>query len=174
MLKEDSVQIPNQRSRILSFRPDNTVMRLDAHQCPEVSNNSRLHPSSVAATPPNAHQSSTRKSNFLLRHSYGKIDVSVRTIGQHRPDAILDKAKRGEELQLSGRQGNTVPDEVFIMVFTCSRSATARTLGQHCSDTTLIWYYVKRVMESRLHNCSSGWPQLASERPLEKSETNSI
>jgi hypothetical protein len=31
MFKEDSVQIPTQRSRIPSFRPDGPVMRSDAH-----------------------------------------------------------------------------------------------------------------------------------------------
>jgi hypothetical protein len=45
MFKEDSVQIPTQRSRILRFFPDGPIMRLDAHQCQEASNSSRLHPS---------------------------------------------------------------------------------------------------------------------------------
>jgi hypothetical protein len=40
MFKEDFVQIPTQRSRIPSFRPDGSVMRPDAHQD---SNSSRLH-----------------------------------------------------------------------------------------------------------------------------------
>jgi hypothetical protein len=45
MLKEDSVQIPTQRSRILYFRLDGPVMRLDAHQYQEALNSSRLQPS---------------------------------------------------------------------------------------------------------------------------------
>jgi len=36
------------------------------------------------------------------------IAESVRATGQHRPDEVLNKARRGEELQPSGRQGNTV------------------------------------------------------------------
>jgi hypothetical protein len=32
VFKEDSVQIPTQRSRILSFHPDGPAMRLDTHQ----------------------------------------------------------------------------------------------------------------------------------------------
>jgi hypothetical protein len=35
----------------------------------------------------------------------GKVVATIRTSGLHRPDAILDKARRGEELQPSGRQG---------------------------------------------------------------------
>jgi hypothetical protein len=35
-------------------------------------------------------------------------------IGQHRPKAILDKARHGEELQLSGRQGNTVRTQSLL------------------------------------------------------------
>jgi hypothetical protein len=33
----------------------------------------------------------------------GKTVASVRTSGQHRPDEVLDKARRGEELQPSKR-----------------------------------------------------------------------
>jgi hypothetical protein len=36
MFKEDFVHIPTLRSRILSFRPDGSVLRQDAHQCQEV------------------------------------------------------------------------------------------------------------------------------------------
>jgi len=35
MFKEDSVEIPTQRSRIPSFRPDDLVACLDAHLCQE-------------------------------------------------------------------------------------------------------------------------------------------
>jgi len=35
ILKEDSVQIPTQRSRIPSFRQDDPDMRPNAHQCQE-------------------------------------------------------------------------------------------------------------------------------------------
>jgi hypothetical protein len=37
MFKEDSVQIPTQRSRILCFRLDGPIMRPDAHQYREAS-----------------------------------------------------------------------------------------------------------------------------------------
>jgi hypothetical protein len=72
----------------------------------------------------------------------------VRTSGLHRPDSILDKARRGEELQSSGHYDNTVRTPVLIMEITCSRSATIGTLGQHHLDAALIWYFVKHVMES--------------------------
>jgi hypothetical protein len=35
MFKEDSMQIPTQKSRIPRFRSDGLVMRSDAHQCQE-------------------------------------------------------------------------------------------------------------------------------------------
>jgi hypothetical protein len=38
MFKEDSGQIPTQKSWILSFRQDSLVMRPDAHQYQEASN----------------------------------------------------------------------------------------------------------------------------------------
>jgi len=57
MFKEDSVQIPTQRSRTPSFRPDahqsatsvwtTWQYLLDAHQCLETSNYSGLHPSGL-------------------------------------------------------------------------------------------------------------------------------
>jgi len=42
----------------------------------------------------------------------------------NRPDAILDKARRGEELQQFGRQSNIVRTPVLIMKIACSWSAT--------------------------------------------------
>jgi hypothetical protein len=70
-------------------------MRPDAHQFPEVSNCSRLHPFGCSSV-------FDKKSNFLLKHKYGKTAASVQTIGQYCPNAILDKARRGEELQQFG------------------------------------------------------------------------
>jgi len=42
------------------------------------------------------------------------------------------------------------------------------------SGLALIWYCMKRVMGSRLHNCLSERPQLAFERRIEKTESMSI
>jgi len=96
MLKEDSMQIPTHRSWILRFRPDSPDMGSNAHQCLKVSNSSRLHPSGRSLE-------FEKKSDFLLRHIYGKIAAFVWKTGQHRPDAILNKARHGEELQSFGR-----------------------------------------------------------------------
>jgi hypothetical protein len=74
-------------------------MRLDAHQCPEVLKSSRLHPSGRRSNVSGRSSVFNKKSDFLLRHRYGKTTASVWTIGQHRLDVILDKARRGEELQ---------------------------------------------------------------------------
>jgi hypothetical protein len=92
----------------------------------------------------------------------------------HRPDAILDKARHGEESQSLGPQGNTVQTLVFIMVIACSRGATFQTLGQHRPEVTLFRKDLQGFMESQLHSSPSGRPQLASGRCLEKSETDSI
>jgi hypothetical protein len=106
--KEDSVQIPSQRSRIPSFHPDGPIMHPDAHQCLEDSNNSRLHPSVRHGNTFGHSSEFNKKSNFLLTHKYGKTAASIWTTRQHRPDTILDKARRGEELQPSEQQGNTI------------------------------------------------------------------
>jgi hypothetical protein len=63
--KEDYVQIPSQRSRIPSFCPD-------AHQCPKVLNCSRLHLSRRLSNLSEPSSMFDKKSNFLLRHRYGR------------------------------------------------------------------------------------------------------
>jgi hypothetical protein len=108
MFKEKSVQIPSQRSRIPSFRPDGLDMPPDAHQCLEDSNSSRLHPSGRHGNTSKHSLEFDKKSNFLFRRRYEKTAASIRTTRQRRPDAILDKARHGEELQPSGSHGNTV------------------------------------------------------------------
>jgi hypothetical protein len=124
--KEDSVQIPIQRSwipKLPSGRPCKASRR---------SSVSNIRPDDVAI--PSRHPSVSRRfKQFKVAfvrtswqhvrtlitvrqeigfpshtHRYGKIAVSIRTTGQHHPDAILDKARRGEELQPFGRQGYTI------------------------------------------------------------------
>jgi hypothetical protein len=172
--KEDSIQIPSQRSQIPSFHSNGPVMRPDAHQCPKVSNYSRFHPSRRLSNTSECSLVFDNKLDFLLRHRYGKTAASVRTLGLHRSDAILDRAKLGEELQPSGCRGNTVRTPIILMKITCSRSATIRTLGQHRPDVALIWYCVKRVMKSRFHSCPSRHSQLPFRCRLEKSVPDSI
>jgi hypothetical protein len=89
-------------------------------------------------------------------------------------DAILDKARHEEELQPSGRQGNTVRKLVFIMGIACSISATVRTLGQHHPDVALFRKENQHFLKSQLHSSPSGRPQLASICRLEKSVSDSI
>jgi len=70
MLKEDSVQIPTQRSQIPSFCLDGLVMHSDAYQCLEDLNSSRLRPSG--------------------RHgNTSGCTLEFETLGQHRPDVVL-------------------------------------------------------------------------------------
>jgi hypothetical protein len=157
-------------------------MRPNTHQCREASNSSRLHPfgrhgnisersSKFEKIPmfqcirPNdvvisaRHQSKYEENQvFLCRHVYGKTATSVRTTGLHYSNAILDKARRGEELQPFGRQGNTVQTLVLIMVIAYSKGATVQTLGQHRLDAALFKKAFQRFMESRLHSSPSGRP----------------
>jgi hypothetical protein len=86
-----------------------------------------------------------------------------------RPGAILDKASCAEEVQpfrrrstLSGRSG--LNEEIA-----CSRSATVRTLGQHRLNAALFRKEYQANLESRLHSCPSGRPQLPSGCRLGKS-----
>jgi hypothetical protein len=100
----------------------------------------------------------------------------VRTLisGQQEIGFPSHNTDMGRQLHPSGRHGNTVRTPVLIMEIMCSRSATIWTLGQQRPDAALLWYCMKRIMESRLHNCPSRQSQLASGRHLEKSKTNSI
>jgi hypothetical protein len=96
------VQIPSQRSRIPSFRSNGPVMRSDPHQCPEVSNCSRLYPIGRLSNKFGPSSVFNKKLDFLLKHRFGKAATFVWPSGLHHSDAILDKVRLGEELQPSG------------------------------------------------------------------------
>jgi hypothetical protein len=108
MFKEDSVQIPTQRSWIPSFHSDYLVLRPDAHQCLEDSWCSNVHMSGRHGNTSRCTLGFEKNYVFFHRHVYGKTTASVRTTGQRRPDEVFNKARCEEELQPSGRQGNTV------------------------------------------------------------------
>lgn len=74
---------------------------------------------------------------------------------QHHLDAVLDKARRGEELQQSGRQGNTFRTLVLILVIAYSKGTTVRTLEQLRPIVALLWKDFQCFMESRLHSSPS-------------------
>jgi hypothetical protein len=106
-------------NQIPRFCLDDPVMRPDAHQC-------LLY---KLATCPDALQSSRR---IQFSSASVRTPVSARQVKRfpsqtqiwedncNRPNAILDKTRRGEELQPSGRQGNTVLTPVLIMEIGCS------------------------------------------------------
>jgi hypothetical protein len=80
MFKADFVQIPTQRSRILSFRSDNPVMRLDAHQFKKFwTVQGCIHPD-VMATRPDTLKSST-KIRFSFADTY--MGKQLHPSGQH-------------------------------------------------------------------------------------------
>jgi hypothetical protein len=86
-----------------------------------------------------------------------------------RLDAILDKASHTYKVQLSGCQSPWSERSSLNMEIACSWSATVRTLGQHRLDAALFRKEFQENLESRLHSCPSGCPQLPSRRCLEKS-----
>jgi hypothetical protein len=77
--KEYSVQIPSQKNWIPSFRLDSPCWRPDSHQCLEDSNYSSFHPSRRLINMSGHSSVFDKKSNFLLRHKYGKTAATVRT-----------------------------------------------------------------------------------------------
>jgi hypothetical protein len=105
----------------------------------------------------------TRNKVFASRHSYGKTAATIRTMCDPVRTMSSIRQERAYQVQPSGRQpswsgrssfiyGNCVhqfnrpdvslhgPDAPsLIMVISCSRSATVRTLGQHHPDAALLW-----------------------------------
>jgi hypothetical protein len=112
---------------------------------------------------PDAIQCLTRNRVSASRHSYGKTAATVRTMCDLVRTMSSIRQERAYQVQPSGRQpswservsfiyGNCVhqfnhpdvslqgPDAPsLIMVISCSRSATVRTLGQHRPDVALLW-----------------------------------
>jgi hypothetical protein len=175
VFKEDSVQIPTQRSQISCSRPDGLVMRSDAHQCREASNSSRLHPSRRHGNTFGHSLEFEKIPTFLYRHEVGRQLVPIQRIGQHCPNVeILDKEIACIHSAWVRMTGQHHPDVVFAMAITCKKSASIRTLGQHRPDAALILKLVKRVIESRLHKRPSGHSMLPSGCRLEKLEIDSF
>jgi hypothetical protein len=105
---------------------------------------------------PDAIQCLTSIRVFASRHSYGKTATTVRTMFSIRQERAYQVQLSGRQPSWSGRSsfiyGNCMhqfnrPDDhppgpdapSLIMVITCSRSATVRTLGQHRPDAALLW-----------------------------------
>jgi hypothetical protein len=119
VLQVDSAYIPSQRSRIPRFRLDVPVNRPDAHQSSNIRPDDVVIPSGLPSmyrsfelfkvafvwtsqqhvqTPFNVRQ----VKDFLCRHRYGKTVATIWTTDLHRLDAILDKARCGEDLRPFG------------------------------------------------------------------------
>jgi hypothetical protein len=111
------------------------------------------------------------------RHSYGKTAATVQTMSSIRQEHAYQVQPSGRQPSWSGRSsfiyGNCVhqfnrpdvslkgPDAPsLIMVISCSRSVTVRTLGQHCPDVALLW---KLSALSWRGGCS--WPSGRSVKP---------
>jgi hypothetical protein len=105
---------------------------------------------------PDAIKCLTRNMVSTSRHSYGKTAATVRTMCDPVRTMSSIRQERTYQVQPSGRSsfiyGNYVhqfnrpdvslqgPDTPsLIMIISCSRSATVRTLGQHRPDAALLW-----------------------------------
>jgi hypothetical protein len=112
---------------------------------------------------PDAIQGLTSIRVSTSRHSCGKMAATVQTMCDPVRTMSSIRQERAYQVQPSGRQpswsgrssflyGSCVhqfnrpdvslqgPDAPgLIMVISCSRSATVRTLGQHRPDTALLW-----------------------------------
>jgi hypothetical protein len=116
---------PSKLLSVINIHPDDMAIPFG---CPSVSKSFELLKVASVRT-----SQQHVRALISVRHKIefpGKTVAYIQTSGLHRLDAILDKARRGEELQPSRRQGNTVRTLVLIMEFTYSRSTTVWTLGQ--------------------------------------------
>jgi hypothetical protein len=149
--------------KVPSIHPDVMENCLDALQS---SRRSQCSSASVRTTwlyRPDAIQGLTSIRVSASRHSYGKTAATVRTMCDPVRKMSSIRQERAYQFQPFGRQhswygrssfiyGNCMhqfnrpdvslqgPDAPsLIIVISCSRSATVRTLGQHRPDTTLLW-----------------------------------
>jgi hypothetical protein len=122
----------------------------------EKPNSSRLHPSGRYGNTSECTSVFETIPYLLCRHGLGRLLAPVHTLCIHSDD-----------MATPSRCGP-------VMVITCKQSATFQTLGQHCSDASLIWKCVKRVMESRLHRRPSRCSIFPSGCRLEKSNIDSF
>jgi hypothetical protein len=144
-----------------TFRPDVPL-------CPEALNYSRLHPSRRFSNMSGRLPMFDKLKDFFPKHRYGKTAATVRTTWLFRLDAILDKASRAEDVPSSEGHTPWSGHSGLNMEIACSWSTTARTLGQHRPNAALFKKEFQANLESRLHSCPSGRPQLPSRRRLGK------
>jgi hypothetical protein len=128
--------------------------------CPEASNCTRLHPSRHLNNTSGRLLVFDKSKDFFPKHRYGKTDATVRTmcvpvwtlslIRQvvhtkfNRLDVILLGPDTqvliwklcAAEVQPSGHQSPWFGRSSLNMEIACNRSATVRTLGQHCPDAS--------------------------------------
>jgi len=130
-----------------SIRTTRTFL-LDVPLCPKALNCSRLHPFERFSNTSGRLSVFDKLKDFFLKHRYGKIVATVRMTWLFRPDTILDKASRAEEVQPSGSQTPWSGRSGLNMEIVCSRSATVQTLGQHRPDAALFRKEFQANLES--------------------------
>jgi len=133
VFNKDSVQIPTQKIRILCFHPDGPVMRTDAHQCREASEQFQV--ASVwnceHVTRPNAIQSS-RRFQFSFAYMEWKTACTRSDDRQHHPDIeILDKEIAYIQSTSVWTSGKYRPNTVLDKAITCNRLDSKATSFGH-------------------------------------------
>jgi len=155
-IKEDSVQIPSQRNRIPSFRQNDLVMCPDAHQCllfklasfwtsqQHVWTLFRAQEESCIQVHPSGRCGNTVRMLVSVRQvKWFPSQTQIWEDSYNRSDAILDKARRGEELQPSGCQGNTIPVLVLIMEVQPSGHKPNMVLCEVCYGKPVAQLFVR-------------------------------
>jgi hypothetical protein len=163
VFKEDSVQIPTQKSQIhCSVRTAKSCIWTPI-SVEKLLNSTSVHLSGCHGNTSGRFLEFEKIPVFLYRHRLGKQFASIRmtgkhspdeildkevtcrqiatvqTTGQHRPDAVLDKAIMCRQFATVWTPGQHCSDAVLDKAITCRRFATVRTLWQHCLDVPLIW-----------------------------------
>jgi hypothetical protein len=127
---DDVVFLPDAHQSVTSVRTTRSF-RLDAHQCLEASNSSRLHPSRctgkssgrssefekipmVQCICPDAIQCLTRIRVSASRYSYGKTAATVRTMCDPVRTMSSIRQERAYQVQLSGRRPSWSGRSSFI------------------------------------------------------------
>lgn len=201
------MQIPTHRSQIPSFCPDDSKKRpdshqlatsvqmtwqycLDAHQCLETSNCSRLHPSGRHGNTIWMPLSVQTAMGFLSKTQIWEDSCNRLEYMDSRPDALIHKACRAFKIQTSGRQSswsrcscfiyeNCVhqinrPDDrcygpnapSLVMEIVCNESATVRTRLNSGKNFNKIWKANRIVVRLDAICLPSGWGQAISSQTL--------
>jgi hypothetical protein len=133
VFNKDSVQIPTQKSRILCFHPNGSVMRTDTHQCREASEQFQVAfvRNCEHVTHPDAIHSS-RRFQFSFAYMEWKTSCTRSDDRQHHPDVeIFDKEIAYIQSTSVWTSGQYRPDTVLDKAITYNRLDSRATSSRH-------------------------------------------